>query len=110
MDYWDVTEDSELYPGYEGYYLYANMGDIPAGTRVTYKLISGFDGLVVASRGTAVAYDYYGHFMSADFMKSPVVTHTKGTASFQLSAGGCTSTEVVKFGVTDYDPCYPDGC
>jgi len=111
MEYWDVTED-ELYPGYEGYYLYAGIDPLPAGTRVTYKLLEGFDGLTIDTFGSTISYDYYGFFISADFMSNPVVWTTGGTAKFELSAAGCSVITEVYFPTVDPEepPCEGECC
>jgi hypothetical protein len=90
MDYWDVTDDPELYPGYEGYYLYAGVDPLPEGVVVTYELLEGFEGLTVDASGTTISYDYYGSFISADFMANPVEWIAEGNAVFRLSAAGCS--------------------
>jgi hypothetical protein len=101
MDYWDVTDDADLYPGYEGWYLYAGTYPLPAGTRVSYELLEGFDGLTVDASGSTISYDYTDTFVSADFMNNPVEWTTGGNAVFRLSAAGCSVIVEVYFDPID---------
>lgn len=116
MDYWDVTYDPELYPGYEGWYLYAGTDPLPAGTPVTYELLEGFEGLTVDASGSTISYDYSESFVSADFMNNPVEWTTGGNAVFQISAAGCSAIVELYFDPDDAyeegDPCAgdPDPC
>lgn len=112
MDYWDVSEDPELYPGYEGNYLYAGVDPLPEGTRVTYELLDGFPSLTVDATGSTFSYDYYGSFMSADFMANPAEWTEDGTATFRLSAAGCSVIVEVDFYEEDIiePPCEGECC
>jgi hypothetical protein len=112
MEYWDVTEDEDLYPGYEGWYLYAGTDPLPAGTRVTYELLEGFDGLTVDASGSTISYDYNPWFVSADFMNNPAEWTEEGTATFRLSAAGCSAIVEVEFYEEDIidPPCEGECC
>jgi hypothetical protein len=117
MDYWDVTSDEDLYPGLEGWYLYSGVAPFPAGTRVTYELLEGFEGLSVDASGSTITYDYHDSgSIYADFMTNSVEWTTGGNAIFELSAGGCSAIVEVYFNpddaVEEDDPCAddPDPC
>ena len=112
MEYWDVTEDADLYPGYEGNYLYAGTDPLPAGTRVRYELLEGFDGLTVDASGSTISYDYTDSFVSADFMNNPAEWTEEGTATFRLSAAGCSAIVEVEFYEEDIidPPCEGECC
>ncbi len=94
--FWNAGED-DMYPGYEGYYLYATVTGLPEGTRVTYKLLEGFEGLTIAPQGTAFTYDYNddGEYIYADFMASPVETTIGGLATFKITAAGCSFVDEI---------------
>lgn len=111
MLYWDASEDP-MYPDADGFYLYASTPGLPFGTTVTYKLLEGFDGLVVAAKGSAISYDYKDFGIGyADFMASPFVAYVDGSATFQISAGGCKVESTLDISATEFDPCsVGDGC
>jgi len=109
MAYWDASSDP-MYPDADGYYLYAYVPNLPVGTKVTYKLLKGFDGLVVASKGSAISYEYWDSgIIYADFMASPLVAYEYGTAIFQISAAGCTVESTLEIDTTEIDPCSVGG-
>lgn len=97
--WFDSTDYPELYPGMEGYYLDAYVGDLPVGTRVTYKIIS-IDGYVVADgSGSTLSYLYDGESMWADFVNSsPLEWDGYWEIVMRISAAGCSKVVTVSSG------------
>jgi hypothetical protein len=99
--YWfNSAMAQDLYPGIYGYFLSAYVVYLPVGTRVNISLVSGFDGLTINSHGSGLVYDYDENEW-ADFMNAPFTATDGGTATFRITAAGCSAIYTIELPATD---------
>jgi len=97
----DASHYPDLYPDTYGRYLTLSADNLPVGTKVTFTLLQGYEFLEMADSGSGVIYYYEpedGRY--ADFMTARIDAATSHTATFRITAAGCTKVFEVIIPVT----------
>jgi hypothetical protein len=73
------------------------------GTKATFTLVEGYEGLEMNPSGSALIY-YYEPYDDryADFMTAQIFAVSSHSATFRITAGGCSKVFTISLPATAY--------